>query len=558
MVANPLNFLSDRAFSGPLALKHLSLAGSMIRSLKSIPIANHELLETLDLGGSAIKSLDGLENFQLQQMKRLVLDMNLIEKIKTADMEKLHRATSLEISFKGNDLVDVEPNAFQNLDVSSLDFSGCFNKMNISILLKGLEGVKTTKLYLGLYEDSTKIFLTSAELQSFCNISVTDVNFQLQHFREFTSTSFRCFSEIQMLDFTRGHLSGLPFNMSNLSMLSHMVLDENSFKNMCDINAANFPMLTRLSVSGNLKELNFIGNCLEPLSYLEELDISHSSVMTGDLCCNKQLTGLNELKFLNLSYNLYMKWEPVPFSATPKLKNLDCTCTKYGLNSSSPFNNLENLQTLNLSFTGLNLSDHPQILKGLTKLRVLSLKGNTIEGGVLVKTKNFDYVPLLESLVLSSCGITGISDNVFKDLANLKNVDLSDNQLIKLSLNYFYSLKEFQLNFASNQITVVDDRSVEDFGTIRSIDLSSNPLACNCTNYQFLTWAKENVKKIKHVEKTVCGATNEKIIGVNLQCVFSNRALAIVLSVLTIVIIIISLVYIIRKIQTRYGPYSVL
>lgn len=557
MVANPLNFLSDSAFSGPLALKHLSLAGSMIRSLKSIPVAHHLLLETLDLRGSSIKSLDGLENFQLDQMKRLVLDMNLIEKIKTSDMEKFHGATSLEISFKGNDLVDVEPNAFQNLEVSSLDFSGCFNKMHISILLKGLEGVKTTKLYLGLYEDSKNTFLTSAELQSFCNISVIDVDFQLQHLQGLTNTSFRCFSEIQMLDFTRAHLSGFPFSMSNLSKLSHLVLDENSFKSMCDINTAIFPMLTHLSVRGNLDVLNFAGNCLEPLSYLEELDLSHSNLMTGDFCCNKQLTGLNELKILNLSYNLHMKWEPEPFDATPKLKYLDCTRTKYVLNSSSPFNNLENLQTLNLSFTDLNLFSHAQILKGLTKLRVLNLKGNTVEGGVLEKTRNFDYVPVLENLVLSSCGITGISENAFKDLANLRNVDLSDNQLVKLSLTDFYSLKEIQLSCASNQITVVDVKSIEDLGTSRSIDLSSNPLACNCTNYQFITWVKENTQKMKHIEKTVCGSTNEMIIDTNLQCVVSNGALEIVLGVLImVIIIIILLVYFMRKIQVRYRPYS--
>lgn len=59
----------------------------MIRSLVDIPIAHLEFLETLDLRGSNIHSLDGLENFQLQLMKRLLLDMNLIEKIKMADEE---------------------------------------------------------------------------------------------------------------------------------------------------------------------------------------------------------------------------------------------------------------------------------------------------------------------------------------------------------------------------------------------------------------------------------------------------------------------------------------
>lgn len=199
--------------------------------------------------------------------------------------------------------------------------------------------------------------------------------------------------------------------------------------------------------------------------------------------------------------------------------------------------------------------DYAHILKGLTKLRVLNLKGNTIQGGVLVKTKNFDYVPLLESLVLSSCGITEISENVFTAFANLKNVDLSENKLLKLSLTDFYSLNQIQLNFASNKITVVDVKIV-DLGISSSIDLSSNPLVCNCTNYQFITWVKENVSKMKHIEKTFCDATNEKIIDVDLQCVFSNRALGIGLGIAIVITIIIFPFYFVKKFQARYRPYS--
>lgn len=187
---------------------------------------------------------------------------------------------------------------------------------------------------------------------------------------------------------------------------------------------------------------------------------------------------------------------------------------------------------------------------------MLNLKGNTIQGGVLVKTKSFDYVPLLENLVLASCGITVISENVFKDLANLKNVDLSENQLVKLSPIDFSSFIQIQLNLASNKISVVDVKTVEDLGTSSSVDLSFNPLACNCTNYQFIIWVKENVHKMKHIEKTVRDATNEKIIDVNLKCVFSNGALGTVLGIAIVIVIIISLVFVVRKIQERYRPYS--
>lgn len=482
--------------------------------------------------------------------------MNVIEEIKRADMEKLQGTSQLRISFKGNNLVAVEAKAFQNLHMDSLDFSGCFNKMNMSVLLRGLEGMKTNKLYLGVYEDSTKSHVTSAELQSFCNITAGDVNFQLQHFQDLTNTSFSCFSKIRRLDFTRAHLSGLPASSSNLSMLSHLVLDENPFTNMCDIHVGNFPMLTSFSVSGNLKFLNFRKNCLEPLSHLEELQLSHSSIDTGDSCCNQQLTGLRQLSLLNLSYNFPMKWESLPFNATPNLQHLDCAHTKFILNSSSPFATLGNLQTLNLSFTNFNLIEHAHILKGLNRLRVLNLKGNSVQDGVLSRTTNFDHVPLLESLVLSSCGLTELSGDVFKDLAHLKHVDLSANQLVKLGFVEFYSSSGIQLNFAGNNITLVDVRTVKDFGTSSRVDLSSNPLACNCTNYQFIIWAKDNGSKMNNVRTTLCDATNERIVDADLQCVFSNRALGIALGILITIMILIALFYFWRKFYTPYRLYS--
>ncbi|KAI4902506.1 hypothetical protein NFI96_013132, partial [Prochilodus magdalenae] len=554
LVGNPLLFIAEGAFSGPLGLKFLSLRHSMIHSLTDIPTANLMFLETLDLTGCEIGSLDGLNEFNLQQMKKLLLGLNSIEKIRADDMIGLQGASGLELSFKCNSLEDVEPYAFQGLDLASLDFSGCFDKMNTSVLLRGLEGVKTSQLNLGVYEDSTKVSVTSAGLQSFCNISVVDLDFQLQHFQDLTETSFQCLRGLQKLDLTRAHLSGFPSNLSGLSMLSHLVLDENSFKDICNIHASNFPMLTHLSMRGNLKFQIFSESCLQPLSRLKELDLSHSWLVAETVCCNKQLSGLSELKLLNLSYNAIMRWEPLPFNATPQLNNLDCSHMNYTLNSESPFSNLENLQTLNLSWSGTDLSNI-QLLKGLRNLLVLNLKGSTIKGGVLANADGFNHVPLLESLILSECGFTGIKQNVFKGLRKLAHVDLSSNHLATLSLPAFYSLKQIQLNFGGNEIVIVDVESVEDLASISSIDLSYNPLACNCTNYQFVIWAKKNASKLKHLQETRCATTNQKIMAVDLQCNASHASLAVTLIVSAVCLICItSVIYFVRKFN--YVSYS--
>ncbi|KAK9974200.1 hypothetical protein ABG768_022306 [Culter alburnus] len=553
LIGNPLVFIAGRAFSGPLALKYLSLTQSKIKSLSDIPSENLAYLEVLEIGGSGIRSLDGLSNFHWQNLKSLQLEMNSIDRINLTDLQPIHNVVGMSISFKGNDFVNIEPSAFKSLNLSSLDFSGCFSKMTFSSVLRGLEGIKTNRLKLGLYETDPNVHIPSAALQSFCKITVTDLDFQLQHFSDLNNSTFHCLEGLKKLDLTRAHLDLLPFNMTGLSTLSHLVLDENRFSDVCHINTRNFPVLTHLSVSGNSKQLGFSNGCLESLRVLEELDLSLSLVKPIGPCCNDQLFGLGELKLLNLSYSSPMIWSSQPFSATPQLEHLDFSHSLYTLNDSSPFNNLQSLRTLNLSWSNTNLTNI-HIFNGLKTLQLLNLKGNPIQGGVLTETELFKSVPLLETLILSSCKITAFEENLFKGLTHLRQVDLSENKLVELSTSGFYSLEFLQLNFASNAIVIVDVGSVMNLGKESTVDLSYNPLVCNCSNIQFINWVKKNTIKVKHLMETVCNATRTRIIDAKLQCGFPVGVLAFV--IILIVIIIASAIFcLVRRIRS-YSRYT--
>ncbi|KAK2911488.1 hypothetical protein Q8A67_003621 [Cirrhinus molitorella] len=109
LIGNPLVFIAERAFYGPLALKYLSLAQSKIQSLSDIPTDNLAYLEVLDLGGSEIHSLDGLSSFHCQNLRSLQLDMNSIDRISVEDLVPLQNVHGISISFKGNDFVYIEP-----------------------------------------------------------------------------------------------------------------------------------------------------------------------------------------------------------------------------------------------------------------------------------------------------------------------------------------------------------------------------------------------------------------------------------------------------------------
>ncbi|XP_067294013.1 CD180 antigen [Pseudorasbora parva] len=553
LIGNPLVFIASRAFSGPLALKYLSLVQSNIKSLSDIPSDNLAYLEVLDLGGSDIRSLDGLSSFHWHKLNSLQLDMNSIERITMTDLEPIHNVVGLSISFKGNDFVYIQPGAFQSLNLSSLDFSGCFNKIDFSSLLKGLEGIKTNRLKLGMYETHPNVYIPSAALQSFCKILVTDLDFQLHHFLDLNNSTFQCLEGLKKLDLTRAHLDSLPFNMTGLSTLTHLVLDENRFSDVCHISTSSFPMLTHLSVSGNSKQLKFSNRCLESLRFLEELDLSLSLVNHRGPCCNDQLFGLGKLKLLNLSYSLPMLWSSQPFSATPQLEHLDFSHSLYTLNDSSPFSNLQHLRTLNLSWSNTNLTN-THIFKGLNTLQLLNLRGNPIEGEVLSQTELFKHVSLLETLILSSCKITAFGENLFKGLTSLRQVDLSENKLVKLSTSGFYSAFSIQLNFARNAIVTVDVESLTNLGKGSTVDLSYNPIVCNCSNFQFINWVKKNTIKVKHLMETVCNATGTRIIDAKLQCEFPAGVLAFI--IILIVIIIAFAVFCFVKRIRNYSRYT--
>ncbi|KAI7812793.1 putative CD180 antigen [Triplophysa rosa] len=532
------------------------MAQSNIKSLSDIPSDNLAYLEVLDLRGSDIHNLDGLSKFYWHNLKSLQLDLNTIERITAEDLEPLHGMVGMNLSLKANNIIYVEPGAFQSMTFGSIDFSGCLGKLNISVLLKGLDGVKTGKLNLGLYETDPKSHISNIALQSFCNISVTDVNFQLQHFSDLNNRTFHCLEGLQKLDLTRSHLHLLPSNLSGLSTLSHLVLNENSFWDVCHINARNFPILTHLSMSSNLERLNFSSRCLENLGSLEKLDLSLSKVNPIGPCCNDQLFGLGKLKFLNLSYGSPMFWDVQPFNVTPQLEHLDCSHSRYTLNDSSPFNNLQNLRSLNLSWTNSNLTN-VQLFKGLKTLQHLGLKGVAVQDGVFTQTELFNHIPDLETLILSACRITAIKEDLFKELTHLKKIDVSSNQLLKFSISPFYSLKFLQLNFANNSITMVDVKDVVDLGIESTVDLSYNPLICNCSNYEFIKWVEDNDIKVRHITETTCNGTGTRIIDVHLQCKFSvNMPLyAIILVAVVIVFGIICIFFLIRTIRKRYASY---
>ncbi|KAM5260440.1 CD180 antigen isoform 1-T1 [Hipposideros larvatus] len=500
LTGNPLIFMAETSLNGPKSLKHLFLIQTGLSNLQFIPVHNLEKLESLYLGSNHISSIKLPENFPTQNLKVLDFQNNAIHYLSSKAISSLGQATNLSLNFNGNDIKYIEPGAFHSRVFQSLKFGGMFN---LSVVFNGLQNSTTQSLWLGTYEDTDDQDLTPAMFEGLCAMSVESINLQKHHFADLSSTTFRCFTQLQELDLTGTHLKELPSGIEGMNSLKKLVLNVNSFEQLCQINAASFPSLTDLYIKGNLRKLDLGVGCLEKLENLQRLDLSHSDIQASD-CCNLPLKHLSHLQYLNLSYNMPIGLQAQAFKECPKLELLDLAFTHLHVNApQSPFQNLSYLKALNLSHCLLNTSNQ-LLLEGLLDLRHLNLQGNRFQDGSISKTNLLQTVGSLEILILSSCELFSIDQQAFHSLGKMRYIDLSHNNLTGDSISALSHLKGVYLNLAANSLGIISPHLLPILSQQSTINLSQNPLDCTCSNFYFITWYKENLQKLEGLEETVC------------------------------------------------------
>ncbi|NXI67233.1 CD180 protein, partial [Anseranas semipalmata] len=534
LTGNLLMFLSDTAFAGPQSLKQLVLTQTGISTISFIPMTNLDSLDTLLLGSNHISSLQLPPNFPTQNLKYLDFQMNHIRVITAEDVSILQKTSNVTLIFKGNDMLHIEPGAFQS-HFYSLDFGGC---TDIPGVLAGIQNSTTQTLWLGTFHGVEKEpDITPDILQGLCNISVKDLYLQLRHFRNLNAATFQCLTKLRKLDLTHTHISALPPGISGMSSLKELVLNANSFEHLCNISSATFPSLTHLHIKGNLQTLQLGSGCLEKLAELQHLDLSHSHIESLD-CCSKALNGLSSLRYLNLSHNTKLHLPDVLFEEGASLELLDVAFTRLHIDTSQgPFRNLHLLKVLNLSSSYVNTSIQ-HLFQGLKNLVLLDLSQNTFESGIVPKDKLFQQLSNLEVLILSSCELTAVDNQAFHSLKKLRHVDLSHNKLTAFSTDAFSKLKSIYLNFAYNRIRIVPHDQLASLTGHSVINLSYNPLECTCSNIGLITWYKQNPDKIEDPEGTTCSEPKSlagtPLANISLSCGINVAGIiAVVLAVLS-------------------------
>ncbi|KAE8780341.1 putative LRR receptor-like serine/threonine-protein kinase [Hordeum vulgare] len=187
------------------------------------------------------------------------------------------------------------------------------------------------------------------------------------------------------------------------------------------------------------------------------------------------------------------------FSRLPALTSLDLSDNSItGALPAADLNQCRGLLHLNLSH---NLITGPLVLSGLTRLRVLDVSGNRLDGAVAV---NFPAICAdLTLLDLSTNNLTGSVTGLLDGCARLDKVDLSSNNFTGELWPGIARFREFSA--AENNLTgSVPWSTFPDGCRLQSLDLSANQLVggfpdsiANCTNLTYMSlWGNNFTGKI--------------------------------------------------------------
>ncbi|KAF8109045.1 hypothetical protein N665_0103s0001 [Sinapis alba] len=382
--------------------------------------------------------------FRLQHLRYLDLNQNnFMSSSLPSEFGNLNRLELL--SLYGNSFIGQVPSSFNSLNLlSSLNlpankftalvaenqFSGTLNPNNTSLF----ELQHLSYLDLGYNNFSSSLpseFGKLNKLESLC--------LQSNYFFGQVPPTISNLTSLTYLYLDKNQLTGSFPLVQNLTMLSDLILDDNHFSGTIPSSLVNMPFLSDLRLYGN----DLIGSIGFPNSStpsrLEYLYLGHNhfeGTIIEPISKLINLKGL-DLSFLNTSYPI----DVTLFSSLKSLLELDLSGNSIspaslGLKSDIP----KSLEILFLSECGI--TEFPNILKKLEKLRLIVLPNNRIKGKVPEWLWN---LPRLNTVVVSNNlfnGFEGPSEVLVN--SSLKNLFIQHNcfegeiPILPFSINIFY------------------------------------------------------------------------------------------------------------------------
>lgn len=163
-------------------------------------------------------------------------------------------------------------------------------------------------------------------------------------------------------------------------------------------------------------------------------------------------------------------------------------------------------QRLNLQANKIHFIQ-PGLFKDMTDLKVLDLSRNHLNVFALSKL-NIGRLTTVESLDLSSNGLyTGMSDYFLSESPSLESVSLSSNSITKIARHTFSGSSSLtKISLHNNVILEIEDGAFDSLAHLRELDLSKNSIACitdfNLCHLKVLNLSKNSVELFQSARST--------------------------------------------------------
>ncbi|KAF4517839.1 hypothetical protein B566_EDAN008781 [Ephemera danica] len=445
------------------------------RGLAAAPAGLSHATYVLDLSANRLETL----TLPIEvRPRRLLLADNNFRQITQEQFQGLNLL--LDVDLTGNRLSSVDPNTFN-------DSPGL-----ISLILR-------ENPLLASPADSETPFLKSRSLQTLdladCGITVVGNSF------------FSAMSSLRKVDLSGNALTTIDTGaFATLSGLNEVRLARTQITHLSTAFQLESP-LRILDLSSTKLEAADLTPLLERLTHLENLDLSKAGMVLSTEQHDLAFQPAQWLQELNLESNDLSALDMT--KALGKLRNLELLDLSYcKLNSDSfssdALSNLTHLRTLKLSGNALSSLNMTALMEAFSKLHTLILRHCNLGTTEFLREltplrqslRSLDLAdnplgndqvnaagtifPLLESLDVSRCQLTKVTNTAFSSATNLVNLAISGNQFSRLENGALSSLTKLEyLHMENCGVRGAPAAAVFPSGTVaplRELRMAGNPL----------------------------------------------------------------------------------
>ncbi|MEQ2312082.1 hypothetical protein AMECASPLE_027329 [Ameca splendens] len=121
-------------------------------------------------------------------------------------------------------------------------------------------------------------------------------------------------------------------------------------------------------------------------------------------------------------------------------------------------------------------------------------------------SNTFQFNYKLKTLIFAETDLSELHSELFLPIPNLESLDLSQSQLKSLDFLAQANLSALRyLKLTSNEINVINETVFQTLPSLTYLDLDKNPFTCECSNADFIQWAKNNKQtQVVNAHQYVC------------------------------------------------------